>query len=60
MADAVDSKSTGSNTLWVQVSFPGPLLKSLQIVKIFVFNFFLQTNSLFLAIYLVKKQSKLI
>lgn len=40
MADAVDSKSTGSNTLWVQVSFPGPLLKSLQIVKTFVFNYF--------------------
>lgn len=40
MADAVDSKSTGSNTLWVQVSFPGPLLKSLQIVKTYVFNYF--------------------
>lgn len=25
MADAVDSKSTDSNILWVQVSFPGPL-----------------------------------
>lgn len=25
MADAVDSKSTGSNILWVQVPFPAPL-----------------------------------
>ena len=29
MADATDSKSVGSNTVWVQVPYPAPIFKEL-------------------------------